>query len=392
MTQVQKVVIAGYARSAFARVSKKDGVPVGELVDVRPDDLAAQVVNGLLKKTGVDPNLVQDLNLGCAMPEGEQGWNLGHIVVQLSDLPKSANGDTLNKFCGSSMKALHNAAGTIATGMSEAIIVAGVDSMSRVEMGGFNPSPNPDLAARLPGAYMGMGETAENVARRFNVSREDQDAFALRSQQKAEAARIAGKFDDEIIPIVKKNGQVVDKDSVPRAETTLEGLARLKPAFAAGGSVTAGTSSPITDGATALLVCSEAFARANGLNIMAEIVSYASAGCDPEIMGMGPVAASEKALKLAGLTADQMDVVEINEAFASQSIASLRQLGIPEEKVNKHGGAIALGHPLGATGARIVGKAAQVLNEEGGEYALVTQCIGGGQGISTIIKRYSPSV
>lgn len=381
MSTPKKVVIAGYVRSPFTPAGK------GDLKDVRADDLMAQTVKGLIAQTGVDPSLVDDLKLGCAMPEGEQGLNLARLVVLQADLPQSIGGVTINRFCGSSMQAVHDAAGAIAMGMADAVICAGVESMSRVPMGGFNPQPNPDLYAKTPGAYMGMGETAENVADRFKVSREEQDAFALRSQFKAAAAKKDGKFDQEIVPIKKKNGKTVTEDGCPRPESTAEGLAKLKPAFKDKGSVTAATSSPVTDGAAAVLVCSEEFAQKHGLTILAEIASFAVAGCDPEIMGMGPVEASKKALAKAGLTINDMDVVEINEAFASQSLACLRELGIAEEKANKHGGAIALGHPLGATGARITGKAAQILHDEGGEYALVTQCIGGGQGIATVLKK-----
>lgn len=381
MTSSKKAVIAGYVRSPFTPAGK------GDLKDVRADDLMAQTVKGLIAQTGVDPTLIDDLKLGCAMPEGEQGLNLARLVVLQADLPQSIGGVTINRFCGSSMQAVHDAAGAIAMGMADAVICAGVESMSRVPMGGFNPQPNPDLYAKSAGAYIGMGETAENVADRFKVSREDQDAFALRSQFKTAAAKKAGKFDKEIVGITKKKGKAVTEDGCPRPKSTLDGLAKLKPAFKTDGSVTAATSSPVTDGAAAVLVCSEEFAQKHGLVILAEIASFAVAGCDPEIMGMGPVEASKKALSKAGLTIKDIDVVEINEAFASQSLACLRELGIDEEKANKHGGAIALGHPLGATGARITGKAAQILHDEGGDYALVTQCIGGGQGIATVLKK-----
>jgi acetyl-CoA acyltransferase len=261
--------------------------------------------------------------------------------------------------------------------------------MTRVPMGGFNPQPNPWLYKNEPGTYMDMGETAENVATRFNVTREEQDAFALRSHFKAAAARKDGKLDQEIVPIMKPDGKSVTEDGCIRENSTLEGLAKLKTAFKQGGSVTAATSSPTTDGAAAVLVCSEEFALANGLEILAEVKSFAVSGCEPEIMGMGPVEASKKALAKAGLTVADMSLIEINEAFASQSIACIKELGIDPEKANLHGGAIALGHPLGATGARITGKAAQLLHDNGGEYALVTQCIGGGQGIATVLKRPS---
>jgi acetyl-CoA acyltransferase len=386
MTEQKKVVIAGYVRSPFTPAGK------GELKDVRPDDLMAQTVAGLVKKTGVDPKLIDDLKLGCAMPEGEQGLNLGRLVVLNAGLPEEIGGVTIHRFCGSAMQAIHDAAGAISMGMSEAVICGGVESMSRVPMGGFNPSPNPDLYKKNAGAYMGMGETAENVAARKGISRQEQEEFSLKSQFKTAAAKKAGKYEAEIVPIVKKDGTVVKEDGCPRPNSTAEDLAKLKPAFKADGSVTAATSSPVTDGATAVLVCSEEFALKHGLEILAEIKSFAVAGLDPEVMGLGPIPATEKAMKLAGITMDDVKFVEMNEAFASQSIACQRELKIPDEKLNVHGGAIALGHPLGATGARITGKAAQLLHDEGkeGDYAISTQCIGAGQGITTVLKKYTP--
>lgn len=386
MTEQKKVVIAGYVRSPFTPAGK------GDLKDVRPDDLMAQTVVGLVKKTGVDPKLVDDLKLGCAMPEGEQGLNLGRLVVLNAGLPEEIGGVTINRFCGSAMQAIHDAAGAISMGMSDAVICGGVESMSRVPMGGFNPSPNPDLYKKNAGAYMGMGETAENVADRKGISRKEQEEFSLKSQFKTAAAKKAGKYEAEIVPIVKKDGTVVKDDGCPRPQSTAEDLAKLKPAFKADGSVTAATSSPVTDGATAVLVCSEEFALKHGLEILAEVKSFAVAGLDPEVMGLGPIPATEKAMKLAGISMDDVKFVEMNEAFASQSIACQRELKIADEKLNVHGGAIALGHPLGATGARITGKAAQLLHDEGkeGDYAISTQCIGAGQGITTVLKKYTP--
>ena len=374
-----KAVIAGYVRSPFAPARR------GELASVRPDDMAAQVVAGLVKKTGVKPEDIEDLILGCAFPEGEQGLNVARLVSFLAGLPKSLGAVTVNRFCGSSMTSVHMAAGAIAVGAGEAFLCAGVESMSRVPMMGFNPMPNPELVAQMPAAYIGMGDTAENVAAQWHIPRKDQEEFALRSQQKATAAQKAGKFADEIIPIKGRKG-TVSVDGCIRPDTTLEGLAELKPAFSAEGVVTAGTSSPLTDGAAAVLVCTEDYAKKNGLEILAAIRSVAVCGCEPSIMGIGPVGASRKALKRAGIEAKDLDVVELNEAFASQAIASMRDIGLSEAQVNLDGGAIALGHPLGATGARIVGKAAQLLKREKGKYALATQCIGGGQGIATILE------
>ncbi|WP_313435159.1 thiolase family protein [Novosphingobium sp.] len=375
---MQSVVIAGYARSPFHLANK------GALARVRPDDLAAQVIRGLITKTGVEAADIEDVIVGCAFPEGEQGFNIARLVGLLADLPISVGGMTVNRFCGSSMSSIHYAMGQIAIGAGEVFVCAGVESMSRVPMMGFNPLPNPALAAKSA-AYMSMGETAENVAAKYQISRADQEALAVSSQQKASAARDAGKLTDEIVPIQTKAG-IVSEDGTIRGETTAEGLAGLKPAFDAAGSVTAGTSSPLTDGASAVLVTTEDYARAHGLPILARIKSVAISGCAPETMGLGPILSSQKALERAGIAAGDLDVVELNEAFASQALACIKDLGLDVAKVNIDGGAIAIGHPLGATGARIVGKAASLLKREGGKYALASQCIGGGQGIATILE------
>lgn len=372
-------VIAGYVRSPFTPARK------GALAKVRPDDLAAQVVKGLVEKTGIDPKAIEDLILGCAFPEGEQGFNVARLITFLADLPRSVGGVTVNRFCGSSMQSIHQAAGAIAIGAGDVFICAGVESMTRVPMMGFNPLPNPELYKTMPEAYMGMGDTAENVAAKYKLSRSDQESFAVESHKRAASAQATGKFTDEIIPIQTKDG-VVSEDGCIRAETTAESLADLKPAFRADGIVTAGTSSPLTDGASAVLVCSEEYAAQNGLTPIARIKSVAVDGCLPEIMGIGPVGASKKALSRAGLSAGDIDVTELNEAFSSQAMASISDLGLDGAKVNIDGGALALGHPLGATGARIVGKAASILKRDGGKYALASQCIGGGQGIATILE------
>ena len=376
---MKNVVIAGYARSPFHFAHK------GLLAKVRPDDLAAQVVRGLIDRTGVNVDDIEDLILGCAFPEGEQGLNMARLVVLMAGLPISVAGTTINRFCGSSMQSIHNAAGAIQMNAGEVFICAGVESMSRVTMGGFNPMPNPALLESNPAAYISMGETAENVGKEFNISREEQEQFAVLSQQKAADAQSQGKLEQEIVPI-QMNGLTVDTDGCLRPGTSAEDLAGLKLAFDENGSVTAGTSSPLTDGAAATLVCSETYAQENGLEPIARIKSIAVSGCKPETMGLGPIFASRKALARAELSADAIDVVEINEAFATQSIASVRDLDLDIDKVNIDGGAIAIGHPLGATGARITGKAAQLLKREGGRYALSTQCIGGGQGIATVLE------
>ena len=378
---MRNVVIAGYARSPFTPAKK------GELAKVRPDDIAAQTIRALVERTGVKPQDVEDLLLGCAFPEGEQGFNVARLIGFLADLPLSVGGATVNRFCGSSMQAIHMAAGAIQMNAGEVFLCAGVESMTRVPMGGFNPLPNPALFKRYPQAFAGMGETAENLAKQFKISRQRQEEFALASQQKTAAAQAAGKFDAEIVPIDAGKGGTVSKDGTPRPDTTLEGLANLKLAFDDKGTVTAGTSSPVTDGASATLVCSEEYAAKKGLKALARIKSYAISGCAPEIMGIGPVLSTRKALERAGLKLADIDIIELNEAFASQSLACIDELGLDMAKVNIDGGAIALGHPLGATGARITGKAAALLVREGKRYALATQCIGGGQGIATILER-----
>jgi acetyl-CoA acyltransferase len=375
----KNVVIAGYARSPFHFASK------GALTKVRPDDLAATVVRGLLEKTGVEAEDIEDLIVGCAFPEAEQGLNVARLIGFLAELPLSVPGATVNRFCGSSMQAIHSAAGAIQMDAGEAFICAGVESMTRVPMAGFNPLLHPGLAERYPAAYISMGETAENVAGKYEIPRERQEEVAVASHAKASAARAEGRFAEEIVAVGEGN-HAVTEDGCIRPETTAEALAGLKPAFKTEGSVTAGTSSPLTDGAAAVLVTSEDYAKAHGLEPLARIRSVAVAGCAPEIMGIGPVAASKKAFERAGVTAKDLDLIELNEAFASQALACSDELGLDMDKINLDGGAIALGHPLGATGARITGKAAQLLKREGKELALATQCIGGGQGIATVLE------
>ena len=376
---MNNAVIAGYVRSPFHFAHK------GALVEKRPDDLAAEVVQGLIDQTGVDPAEIEDLIIGCAFPEGEQGFNLGRIVALIAELPISVAGATVNRFCGSSMQAIHTAAGAIRMDAGEAFICAGVESMSRVPMGGFNPAPNPDLYEKNEGAYMPMGETAENLARKYQITREEQESLAVASHARAAQAWDDGKFAGEVIAVETSDG-TVERDGCIRPGTNAEILAGLEPAFDADGTVTAGTSSPLTDGAAAVLVCTEDYAARNGLTVLARIKAIAVAGCPPEIMGYGPVVSSEKALARAGLKMSDIDVIELNEAFAVQALACVRELSIDLERMNIDGGAIAIGHPLGATGARITGKAAQILRREDKRYALATQCIGGGQGISTVLE------
>ncbi|MGA6104585.1 thiolase family protein [Pseudomonas solani] len=374
---MQSIVIAGFARSPF-HFAKKGG-----LINIRPDDLAGQVVKGLVDRLDIDPNEIEDLILGCAYPEAEQGMNLARIVGFLAGLPQSVAGATVNRFCGSSMTSIHFAAGQIQLGAGEAFICGGVESMTRVPMGGFNISPNPRLVSGEIQAYIPMGHTAEIVAERYAISRVDQEAMAVQSHEKAADARLRGLLQDEIITIETPDGPVTE-DGCIRPGTTAEALAQLKPAF--GGSVTAGTASPLTDGAAAVFVCTEAFARRWKLDILARIKAVAVVGCAPEVMGMGPLHATRKLLQRSGLSVNDIDLFEINEAFASQALACIRELDIDVAKVNLDGGGMAIGHPLGATGARITGKAASLLKRTGGRYAIATQCIGGGQGVATLLE------
>lgn len=370
------VVICGFKRSPMHFANK------GALAKVRPDDMAAEVVKALIKDTKVKAEDIEDLIMGCAFPEAEQGFNIGKIVAQYAGLPISTAGMTVNRFCGSSMTSIHIAAGNIQMGAGEAFICAGVESMSRIPMGGFNPMPNPALYKSYPQAYISMGETAENLANKYKISREAQDEFAMNSHLKAAEAAKSGKFKDELVPVsgVKEDGTI-------RPDSSMEKLATLPPAFDKKGSVTAATSSPLTDGSAAVLVCSEAYADKHKLSKLARIKSIAAAGCKAEIMGIGPVPAVKKALERAGLDIKDIDIWELNEAFAAQSLSVLQELGVDVKKVNIDGGAIALGHPLGTSGARITGKAASLLKREKAKYALATMCIGGGQGVATVLEK-----
>lgn len=376
----RNIVIAGYKRTPFHFAHK------GALARVRPDDLGAAAVKALLEETGVDPHDIEDLIMGCAFPEGEQGYNVARLVVNMVDLPLGVAGMTVNRFCGSSMQAIHSAAGAILAGAGEVFICAGLESMTRIPMGGFNPLPNPALMDKYPEAYISMGETAENLSKAFKISRKEQEEFAVNSHRKAAAAQADGRLDAEIVPLVTKDGETVDRDGCIRGNTTPEAIADLRPAFDKDGVVTAATSSPLTDGASAVLVTTEEYAKSHNLEIMAKIRSMAVAGCKSELMGYGPVPATQKALERAGLTIADIDIFDLNEAFAVQAMTVIRELGIDEEKVNLDGGAIAIGHPLGASGARITGKAAQILKREGKSLALSSMCIGGGQGITTILE------
>ena len=371
----KNVVICGFKRSPHHFATK------GALAKTRPDDMAATVINALLEETGVNKDDIEDILMGCAFPEAEQGFNIAKIVGQRAGLPVSVAGATVNRFCGSSMTTIQMAAGYIQMNAGDVFIAAGVESMSRIPMGGFNPMPNPQLMKDYPAAYMSMGITAENLAKSHDISRAQQEEFAANSHQKAGKAAAAGSFKGEIVPIGD-----VSEDGTIRPDSTAEALAGLKLAFDENGTVTAGTASPLTDGAAAVLVVSEEYADKHGLPKLARIKSVAVAGCGADIMGIGPVPATKKALERAGLSIDDIDVAELNEAFAAQSLAVLKDLGLDQAKVNLDGGAIALGHPLGESGVRITGKLASLMKREGAKYGLATMCIGGGQGVATILE------
>ncbi|MFG1244232.1 thiolase family protein [Xanthobacter sp. V7C-4] len=371
--------IVDYARSPFAPAYK------GALAGIRPDDLAAGVISTVVGRSGLDPATLEDVILGCAFAEGEQGLNIARCASLIAGLPLSVGGSTVNRWCGSSMQAVQMATGAIAMGAGEAFIAGGIESMTKVPMMGFNPMPNPRWDDALRAAFLNMGLTAENLADRYAISREAQDTYAAASQDKAATAQADGRLAAEIAPVATPAG-TVDKDGCVRGGTTVDKLGTLKAVFKAGGSVTAGNSSPLTDGASATLIVSEDFARRHNLAPLARVAGYAVSGCAPEIMGIGPVEATRKALARAGITAADLDVIEMNEAFAVQVLACCADLDIDPARLNRDGGAIALGHPLGATGARLVGKAAQLLKRDGGRYGLATQCIGGGQGIALVLE------
>ena len=378
---MSSAVIVGFKRSPFT-ISRKGG-----LAEVRPEDILSQVINDLVKSSNINKDDIEDIIAGCAYPEGEQGYNIAKIVTFMTGMPEHVAGMTVNRWCGSSMQTIHNAAGAIAMSAGNVFICCGIESMTKVPINGLSYSPHPDLNHSNPNVYLSMGDTAENVAKKYNLSREIQQDFAISSHQKASYAEMNNNFTDEITKI-KTKGLIVEKDGAIRPNTSQEILNSLKLVFDKKGTITAGTASPFTDGASATLICNEEYAKKNNLDILAKLVSTSVQGCPPELMGLGPIGASKKALKRANLTIEDIDVVELNEAFASQSLACIKDLNIDPQKVNIDGGAIALGHPLGATGARITAKAAQILKREKKKYALATQCIGLGQGIATILESY----
>jgi acetyl-CoA acyltransferase len=395
---MKEAVIASSVRTAVGKAFK------GTLRATRPDDLAAIAIQGAIQRVpGLDPQEIEDVILGCAMPEAEQGMNVARIASLRAGLPVEASAVTINRFCSSGLQAIAMAAERVMLGNAEVVIAGGTESMSMVPMGGNKTAPNPWLMDHYPDSYLGMGLTAENLARKYGITREQADEFSYRSHQKALAAIAAGKFKDEVVPVevrstVVANGDgrgdraktttaIFDTDEGPRADTSMEALAKLKPAFHAHGTVTAGNSSQMSDGAAISVVMSADRARALGVKPLGRFLGFATAGCAPEEMGIGPVFAIPKALRIAGLKLDQIDVIELNEAFAVQSLSVIRQAGLDPARVNLNGGAIALGHPLGCTGAKLTATILREMERRKARYAMVTMCIGGGMGAAGIFER-----
>jgi acetyl-CoA acyltransferase len=389
---MREVVIVSSVRTPVGKAYK------GTLRATRPDDLAATAIKGALERVPqLDPKEIEDVIIGCAMPEAEQGMNVARIASLRAGLPVECSAMTINRFCSSGLQAISLAADAIASGRAEVAIAGGTESMTMIPMGGHKVSANPWLVSNYPDAYLSMGLTAERLAKRYGISREQADQFSLRSHQKAMAAIQAGKFDDEIVPVpvsfTTPNGSKPKRvdiqfkmDEGPRADTTLEALLSLKPAFHAKGTVTAGNSSQMSDGAAASVVMSAEKAKALGIKPLARFVAFATAGYKPEEMGVGPVYAIPKALKMAGLKLDDIDVFELNEAFAAQSLSVIKEAGLDPEKINPNGGAIALGHPLGCTGAKLTASIIRELKRRNAKYGIVTMCVGGGMGAAGIIE------
>lgn len=379
---MREAVIVSAVRTAVGKAGK------GALRQTRPDDMAAEAIKGALARVpAVEPASVEDVILGCAMPEAEQGMNVARIASLLAGLPVTAAAVTVNRFCSSGLQAIAMAADSVAIGRAEVAVAGGTESMSLIPMGGHRIAPNPTLLERYPDSYLGMGMTAELVARKYGIDREKSDAFALASHRKALAAIEAGKFKDEIVPLALNGAPAFDTDEGPRADTDLAALAKLKPAFAADGIVTAGNASQMSDGAAACVVMSAERVRALGVKPLARLVSYAVAGVPPEIMGIGPVEAIPRALRQAGLKLADIDLIELNEAFACQALAVIEAAGLDPDKVNVNGGAVALGHPLGCTGAKLTAQILSELRRRKGRYGLVTMCVGGGMGAAGILER-----
>lgn len=388
---MQEVVIVSAVRTPIGRGVK------GTLASTRPDDLAALVIGEAVKRSGIDPGSVEDVIMGCAMPEGEQGLNVARLASLLAGLPEKTAAVTVNRFCASGLQAIAQGAAAIAVGSAEVVVAGGVESMSMVPMGGNKPSTNLGLFVKRPGTYMGMGVTAENLAAKFEISRQESDEFALRSHQLAAQAQDKGYFKDELLTVPvrvdTRYGVTVETTMVPfatdelvRRDTSLERLAALKPAFKTDGTVTPGNSSPISDGAAAVVLMSAEMAQKRGLTPLGTFLHYSVAGVPPEYMGIGPVQAVPRVLDRAGVNLKDVALMELNEAFAAQALAVLRELRVPLERVNPNGGAIALGHPLGCSGARLVVTALSELKRRGGGLGLVTMCVGGGQGAAGLLR------
>lgn len=391
---MREAVIVAYGRSAVGRA------PKGKLKHTRPEDVAAQVIKGVLGKVPtLDPALIEDVVFGCAFPEAEQGMNTAKVIATRAELPENVPAQTVNRFCSSGLQTIAIAANSIMAGQADVVLAGGVEFMSTVPMGGNIIAPNPYLMENAPAIYMSMGLTAENVADKYGVTREMQDAFAEESHRRAAAAQQEGKFDEEIIPVdavrpvLDVNGQAIGqesfvffKDEGVRAGTTAQGLSKLKTVFKNGGSVTAGNASQMSDGAAAVVVMSREKAEELGIKPLAVFKSFASAGVPAELMGIGPIAAIPKALDIAGLKKDDIDLIELNEAFASQSIACINELGLDTEKVNVNGGAIALGHPLGCTGSFLTCKLLSEMKRRDSQYGMVSMCIGGGMGAAAVFE------
>src|SRR5262252_6018758 len=373
--------------------------PRGSLKDTRPDDMAAAVIKSAIERTtGLEPGMIEDCVLGCATPEAESGMNVARQAAWLAGVPKDASAVTINRFCSSGLQAIAFAAERVRAGWGDCIVAGGTETMSLIPMGGHNIRPNPRLVDEWPDYYLNMGLTAENLARKYGISREEADAFALSSHQKAIAAIQAGRFKDEVVPLTIRTTELDSKgkrvkrettfevDEGPRADTSLEALAKLRPAFHARGTVTAGNASQTSDGAAAAIVMSDERAREIGAKPVARLIAFATAGVDPDYMGIGPVRAVPKALKIAGLTLDQIELIELNEAFAAQALAVIKELGMDPKKVNVNGGAVALGHPLGCTGAKLTATILHEMQRRNSRYGMVTMCVGGGMGAAGIFE------
>lgn len=390
---MNEAVIVAAARTAVGKA------PRGALRETHPTDMAAAVIRAVVEQTpGIDPKSIDDVIIGCAVPEAEQGLNIARLALLRAGLPIEVPGQTINRFCSSGLQTIALAAQQIMSGMGDVIVAGGVETMSLIPMLGHHFAPNPDMAEITPDVYLGMGLTAENVAKQYGISREDQDAFALRSHQLAAKALDQGLFKDEIVPMEIKRvwfdgksrqeaSSTFDTDEGPRRDTSAQVLAKLRPVFALKGSVTAGNASQTSDGAAAVMVMSRTKADALGLKPLARFRSFAVAGVGPEVMGIGPIAAIPKALKMAGISQDEIDVIELNEAFAAQALAVMRTLELDPEKVNVNGGAIALGHPLGCTGAKLTVQILHEMERRNARYGLVTMCIGGGMGAAGVFER-----